>query len=224
MSEHAGAWYTNPEFLKKTGRGVISHFFAAFAADLEAANVTLPDPNLPDDLYFAAAARFLEARRRRQWLTPRRLPVCLEVPRFSLEPLRELGSDALMAHDVPGVVRIVLCEIKVISPNGHCETHTAQSDNLFETPPARGARHPAIRRVGRLTRATLRIQFADSSTPRAVVLCPPQTLQLLQESDAEPVMCWLARRGFRLPQPCPPSGPPSNKCPDSTPLPPPGPG
>ena len=42
----------------------------------------------------------------------------------------------------------------------------------------------------------------DASAPRTVVLCPPQTLQLLQESDALPVKSWLARRGFLLPEPC----------------------
>jgi hypothetical protein len=135
MSEHAGAWFTNPEFLKRMGRNSMPHFFAAFAADIRAVNVTLPDPSLPDDLYFEAAARFLEARRRRQWLSRRRLPVCLQVPRFSLEPLRELGPDALIATDVPGVLSIILCEIKIICTNGHCQTHTAQSDNLFDAPP-----------------------------------------------------------------------------------------
>ncbi len=202
MSEHAGAWYTHPEFLKRMGRNSMPHLFAAFAADIHAANVTLPDPGLPDDLYFDAAARFLEARRRRQWLSSRCLPLFRVVPRFSLEPLRELGPEALAATDVPGVVSITLCEIKIICSNGRCQTHTAQSDNLFDAPHACAAHRPAIPRAGRLTRATLRIQFADASAPRTVVLCPPQTLQLLQESDALPVKSWLARRGFLLTEPC----------------------
>ena len=176
------------------------HFFAAFAADIRAANVTLPDPSLPDDLYFEAAARFLEARRRRQWLSQERLPVCLEVPRFSLQPLRELGLDALIVTDAPGVVSIILCEIKIICTNGHCQAYTAQSDNLFDAPLTHAAHHPPIPRAGRLTRASFRIQFADSSTPRPVVLCPPQTLQLLQAADAEPVKGWLVRRGFQFPE------------------------
>jgi hypothetical protein len=196
MSEHSSASYTNPEFLKRMGRNSMPHFFAAFAADSHAVNLTLPDPSLPDDLYFEAAARFLEACRRRQWLSPSRLPVCLAVPRFNLEPLRELGPDALIAAGVPGLVRIVLCEIKIIFSNGCCQTHTAQSDNLFDAALAHAAHHPPIPRAGQLARATLRIQFADSTAPRTVVLCPPQTLQLLRESDAEPVKCWLARRGF----------------------------
>jgi hypothetical protein len=199
MSEHAGAWFTNPEFLKRMGRDCIPRFFAAFAADLEAGNVTLPDPNLPDDRYFQEAARLLETRRRRQWLSRKHLPVCLPVPGFTLEPLRDLGPDALLAADIPGIVRITLCEIKIICNNGHCQSRSSESDDLFDAPHSQAVHHPAIPRAGRLTRATLRIQFADSSTPRAVVLCPPQTLQLLQESDAEPVKCWLARRGFQLP-------------------------
>ena len=70
---------------------------------------------------------FPRARRRRQWLSSRCLPLFRVVPRFSLEPLRELGPEALAATDVPGVVSITLCEIKIICSNGRCQTHTAQS-------------------------------------------------------------------------------------------------
>lgn len=201
MTEHTGAWFTSLEHLKRIGRSSILYFLAAFAAGLDADNVTLPDPNLPDDLYFQAAARFLAARQRRQWLSLNRLPVCLTVPPFTLEPLRVLGLEALLVSDVPGIVKITLCAIKIICSNGQCETYTSQSDDLFESNHSRTGRLPVIPRAGRLTRASFRIQFADAAAPRAVVLCPPQTLQLIEDTDAEPVRCWMVRRGFQLQQP-----------------------
>lgn len=200
MSEHTGTWFANPEFLRRLGRDSILQIFAAFAADIHAGNVTLPDPDLPDELYFAEAARLLEARRRRLWLSPNRLPVWVSVPRFNLEPLRELGVEALLAGDVTGMVRVTLCEIRCICPNGHCHSHTSQSDDLFDAAHAGAGRHAVIPRAGKLTRATLRVQFADSTTSRSVVLCPPQTIQLLQATDAGPIRCWLERRGFQRPR------------------------
>lgn len=196
MSEHAGAWYSNPEFLKRMGRNSIAHFFAAFAADIHADNVTLPDAKLPDDLYFQEAARFLQARQGRLWLSRTSLPVCLPVARFTLEPFRTLGPDALDPTGISGIVKMTLCEIKVVCSNGHCRTVTSEADDLFQTPDTQAAHHPAIPQAGTLTRATLRIQFTDSATPRPVVLCPPQSVQLVQDSDAQPVRCWLSRRGF----------------------------
>ena len=194
MSEHAVTWFANPEFLKRMGRDSLRHFFAAFGADIHAGDVTLPDPNLPDDLYFAEAARFLEARRRRLWLTPRHLPVVVRVAGLTLEPLRELGADALDPGHAPGIARITLCEIRVIHNNGQCHTRTCEADDLFH---AQGAdAPPALPRAGRLTRATVRVQFTDSTTPRTVVLCPPHTIQLTQMSDVEAVKQWLEGRGF----------------------------
>jgi hypothetical protein len=196
MSEHAGGWFTNPEFLKGIGRNSIAHFFAAFAADLHAADVVLPDPKLPDELYYQEAARFLQARQGRLWLSRTSLPVCVPVAPFTLEPFRTLGPDALDPTGIPGICKMTLCEIKVVFSNGHCRTLTSEADDLFQTPDTQSAYHPAIPQAGTLTRATLKIQFADSITPRSVVLCPPQTVQLLQAADAQPVRCWLAGRGF----------------------------
>ena len=196
MSLHAGAWFTHPEFLKGIGRSAIAHFFAAFAADPQAAGVSLPDPRLPDELYYQEAARFLRARQGRLWLSRATLPVCLPVATFTLEPFRVLGPDALDSTGLPGIDRMTLCEIKVVCSNGHCRTLTSEADDLFQTPDTQAAHHPAIPQAGMLTRATLRIQFADSATPRSVVLCPPQTVQLVQAADAQPVKCWLSRRGF----------------------------
>jgi hypothetical protein len=199
MSEHADTWFTDPEFLKRMGRDLLPCFFAAFAADLQADNVTLPDPSLPDDRYFPEAARFLDARRRRQWLSRNHLPVSLRVPGFTLDPLRDLGSDALVVIDVPGIVKITLCAITVIYSNGHCDTRSCRSDDLFEARSPQGAPHPAIPRAGKLTRAVLRVQFADAAVPRAVELWPPQTLHLVHAADAEPVGRWLVRRRFQFP-------------------------
>ena len=199
MSEHAGAWFTDPEFLRKVGRDSIAHFFAAFAADLQAEDLTLSDPHLPDNLYFQEAARFLNARRFRLWISPNHLPVLRRVPPFTLEPLRRLGPDALDADGVEGIIRITLCGFKLVCRNGHCQIHTSEADDLFAAGTGQGALHAAIPQAGRLTWARFRIEFADSATPRTVVLCPPQTIELLQESDLEPVIGWLSRRGFKLP-------------------------
>jgi hypothetical protein len=198
MKTFAGESFTSPEFLRRVGRNAVAQFFAAFAADIHAGNVILPDPSLPDDRYFQEAARFLEARRFRLWLSPNALPVCLRVPSFGLEPLRTQGADALLPPNVPAIVRITLCQLKVICSNGHCQTHTSEADDLFKSLEGECPHHGVIPRAGRLARATLRIQFADSATPRTVVLCPPETIQLLQESDAEPVKRWLAQCGFQL--------------------------
>ncbi len=198
MSEHAGAWFTDPEFLRKVGRDSIAHFFAAFAPDLQADNVTLPDPKLPDDLYFQEAARFLSARRFRLWLSPNHLPVLRRTPSFNLEPLRRLGPDALEADGVKEIVKITLCGFKVVCRNGHCQTHTSEADDIFAGRNSPGPHHPAIPQTGSLTWASFRIQFVGPAGPRTVVLCPPRTIELLQESDLEPVIGWLSRRGFKL--------------------------
>jgi hypothetical protein len=199
MSEYACAGFTDPKVLRRAGREAIVHFFGAFAADPRDGKVELPDPNLPDDEYYREAARLLEAHRRRQWLSARRLPFGVPAPGLTLEPLRALGPDALVAQD-PRIIRIRLCEIRIVCNNGHCHTRTCEADDLFEGADSPLARHPAIPKAGRLTRATVRIQFAESAEPRSAVLCPPHTVQLMQAADAEPVKRWLEGRGFLAPE------------------------
>ena len=194
MSEYAGAWYTDPRILQREGREAMAHFFEAFAAASHDQNPGRPDPALPEAEYFREVARILEGYRRRQWLSRRRLGVEVRVPGLTLEPLREQGPDALDPGGVPGIVRITLCEIRIIHHNGQCHTRTCEADDLFH---AEGDAEPRrVPRAGRLTRATLRVQFADSTTPRLVVLCPPQTVQLMQVEDEGLVRQWLERRGF----------------------------
>jgi hypothetical protein len=117
---------------------------------------------------------------------------------YTLEPLRNLGADALDVTGIAGVNKIVLRELEVAYDNGHNEIVIRKADDLF----AAAADAPFVRQAiptsGRLVRASFDFYFSDSKKPRKVQVKPSNTLKLGRHCDARLVHAWLGEREFRV--------------------------
>jgi len=113
--------------------------------------------------------------------------------KYTLQPLRELGAEALACEDIEGLESIALTEIHWSWGGvfGHSETHKA-TDVLA----ALGEKFRRLPELTRLIKAVFRVKFTDSKTPRSVKIRPGNIAEYTRDSDAELVEQWLARRGF----------------------------
>src|ERR1043166_1015937 len=122
--------------------------------------------------------------------------------RLTLEPLRAEGPDSLDTQGIPGIVKIILCEIEIAWDNTFHEITITRSDNIFAAASADAASHDPIPEGCILVHAIFFLQFTDSPNPRQGEIRPPYQLSLASPSDAAVVERWLEQRGFK---PMPPS-------------------
>ena len=118
---------------------------------------------------------------------------------YTLEPLRTEGRDALDAHDVEGIVKIVLRELEVDFGNTNREVITRAAVDVFHTGPAGPANPEAVPKGGVLARAVFELQVIGCAKPHPVEVRPPNTLKFGRRCDAQLVQRWLTARGFRTP-------------------------
>ena len=101
--------------------------------------------------------------------------------KFTLEPLRTNGGDALACTDLPALEWVHLTEIQYYRgmPDGETEIHRAKDlSRAFER------RGWPIPEDVHISRASFKVKFAESKTPRTVTICPPNVARYGRDSDA----------------------------------------
>jgi hypothetical protein len=117
--------------------------------------------------------------------------------KYTLEPLRELGVDALACGDIEGIELITLTEVDFHWGGGHGEVEVRKADDLFAALAAREGHLPTSPRI---IKAVFRVKFEDSKTPRTVKIRPGNIAEYTRDGDASLIEQWLNLRGFILPQ------------------------
>ena len=114
----------------------------------------------------------------------------------TLEPLRTEGQAAL---EITGFERVLLArlrEIELAYASTFQRITVIRADDLFGLI-GPGLDHSAvIPEIGRITRAILALQFADSTPPIYLELCVPMVPTLPPDNRAGVVNRWLARSRF----------------------------
>lgn len=112
---------------------------------------------------------------------------------FTLEPLRELGADALACADVSGIDEIRLVEIKVQYGGPKKYTKMFRSTDLFASFAETGDCFPS---TGRLVSAKFEITFSNANRPRTVLISLPSQANYERNEDAHTIELWMRLRGF----------------------------
>jgi hypothetical protein len=118
-----------------------------------------------------------------------------EIPRYTLEPLREDEENALVCFDVEGLewVRLRQLEVALGDDFGYSDLHKAH--DLFAYWRFHGRTLP---KKGQLVWAKFDVKFADGSRPRSVEIRAPYQAKFKRDDDSALVERWLSLRGFRL--------------------------
>ncbi len=111
--------------------------------------------------------------------------------KYTLEPLRERGSDCLAP--VEGIEEVSLTEVAFRWPGSFSEREVHRADDVFGAYAARGAEFP---RGLPIIKASFRVRFTDSETPRTVTVKPPNVAQYTRDGDSIIIEKWLKLRGF----------------------------
>lgn len=115
--------------------------------------------------------------------------------KYTLEPLREMGADALSCGDVEGIESITLAEVDFYWGGGHGEIEIRKAGDLFAALAAREGHLPTGPRI---FKAVFKVKFEDSKTPRTVKIRPGNVAEYTRDSDAALIEQWLTLRGFIL--------------------------
>lgn len=115
--------------------------------------------------------------------------------KYTLEPLRELGADALACGDVEGIESITLTEVDFYWGGGHGEIEIRKAGDLFAALASREGHLPDNPRI---IKAVFKVKFEDSKTPRSVKIRPGNIAEYTRDSDAALIEQWLNLRGFIL--------------------------
>lgn len=113
--------------------------------------------------------------------------------KYTLEPLRELGSDSVICTDVEGMEYARLVELQLFWGGAEKEIEIRKAHDLFA---ALASRDKTVPERGHLLRASFQIKFKDSKTPRNVTIRPSNIALYSRDSDAHIVEEWLTKRGF----------------------------
>jgi hypothetical protein len=117
--------------------------------------------------------------------------------KYTLEPLRTLGEEALRCEDVEGIDWVRLTEVQLFYGGTPWELVSRKSDDVFALLRSREWPFPES---GRLIRATFQVKFSDAKSPRSVVVRPPNVAQFTRDDDSAFVEAWLGARGFIIRQ------------------------
>jgi hypothetical protein len=113
--------------------------------------------------------------------------------KYTLEPLRENGADALACGDIEGIESIVLTEVHFAWGGAQGEVEIRKASDVFAALEARGRTMPE---EARIIKAVFRVKFEDSKTPRSVKIRPSNIAEYTRDSDADLLERWLQLRGF----------------------------
>lgn len=113
--------------------------------------------------------------------------------RFSLDPLREHGPDAMAHGDVKGLAGVRFVEFGRRWPGKVPETEIRKSEDLFK---AFGENWQKRLAGGFFTHATFKFAFEGTKRERSVTIRPANIARYERESDEEVIEAWLKARGF----------------------------
>jgi hypothetical protein len=116
-----------------------------------------------------------------------------EGAKYTLEPLRVSGEQALVCSDVPGVESITLAELHYRWGGKHREYEIVRASDLFAAMKDRNAYIP---NAPTLARALFRVKFADVKQARSVIVTLPTRAQYTRDEDCDLIEAWLKQRGF----------------------------
>ena len=111
--------------------------------------------------------------------------------KYTLEPLREKGEDAIAP--VEGMDDVRLTEVDFLWGGSHNEREIRKADDVFAAYKDRDRKFPA---KAPIIKACFRVTFSDSDTPRTVTIKPPNVAQYTRDADSVIVERWLKARGF----------------------------
>lgn len=111
---------------------------------------------------------------------------------FTLNPLYENGSDALLCSDIEGIDKVTLTEIRFQSSGAYSEIEIRKADDVFA---AYASRSKLLLQTKGLYRASFSVKFTDSKTPRTVTICGNEA-KYKRDSDSEILEKWFEARGF----------------------------
>jgi hypothetical protein len=116
---------------------------------------------------------------------------------YTLDPLRQLGRDALDTDGLKGIAHIRLRKLAVRFENALNESFVREADDLFSCAGISPFQSDPIPAQGLLERALFEIQFTGSMKSHPVEIRVPNMLKLSRRCDPEAVQNWLCARGFR---------------------------
>jgi hypothetical protein len=117
--------------------------------------------------------------------------------RFTLEPLREYGRDALSVADIDGIDWIKLIELQIQYPSVNGDFQIRRSRDYFAM---LAELHEQFPTGGALHAAKFSVKFSGSKDPRTVGLAPPCKANYDRNEDAHLIETWLRKRGFIIPR------------------------
>ncbi len=113
--------------------------------------------------------------------------------KYTLEPLREVGADALLCGEVDGIEWIRLKEVHYLWGGAENEMEIRKAEDVFA---ALGRREAQIPHGPRIVKAGFLIKFTDSKSPRSVTIRPTNIADYTRDDDGGLAEQWLALRGF----------------------------
>lgn len=113
--------------------------------------------------------------------------------RYTLDPLRELGPDAMAHGDIEGIAGVRFVEFGRRWPGKISEMEIRKSEDLFR---AYGDNWEKRLTGGAFTHATFKFAFEGSKRERSVTIRPANIARYERESDEEVIEAWLKARGF----------------------------
>lgn len=113
--------------------------------------------------------------------------------RFTLDPLRAQGEEALVCTDIEGMESVVLKEVHYFWGGPEKEIEVRKASNLFEALKRRGKTIPENARI---TKAKFEMKFADAKRPRMVTISDSNVTSFTRDSDTAAVEEWMVKRGF----------------------------
>ncbi len=116
-----------------------------------------------------------------------------QLEKYTLQPLRDRGANALACHDIPGMDRVKLTEFQIRYRGGYNNRVVHKSDDYFAWMAQAERKFPD---KGELTMAKFLVQFKDSKKARNVTIVLPNVSALDRKDDAALIEEWLEKRGF----------------------------
>ena len=117
------------------------------------------------------------------------------VAKYTLQPLIELGRDALACSDVEGIKHIRLYELHIKHKSGQKDIEARKADDVFQALADQQRVLKGEQGSITLVRAKFKVTF-DGGKERAVTIEPPNVASFDRESDNAVIHEWLGRCGF----------------------------
>ena len=113
--------------------------------------------------------------------------------KYTLQPLKDLGSAALRCRDIPEIEWIALREVEYSLHSKFPLIERLRADNVFTALAERGRRIPA---EADITSAVFRVKVAGAKTARSLSIRPPNVAGYGRGDEAVIIEEWLQARGF----------------------------